>query len=211
VRAAPDQATVRLGVLAQAPTAQAAQEQVNRIANGILDAVKKLGIKPEDIQTSDLSLNPVYSQPRQGAEDTTPRITGYQASNMVNVRFRDLAKIGPVIDAGLTAGANRLDSVSFGLENDQAARAAALTNAVKAARAKAETLAKAFEVELVEILEISEGELNVNQPPFPRPLMAMAAMKSGADTSVEVGQLSVDASVSVRYRIAPAGARGGNR
>src|SRR3954451_1122455 len=61
-RVAPDEATVRPGVTAQAPTARAAQEQVNQAANAILAAVRKLGVAAEQIQTSDLSLNPVYAQ-----------------------------------------------------------------------------------------------------------------------------------------------------
>src|ERR1700709_2609382 len=81
-RVAPDEATVRLGVLAQAPTAREAQGQVNRSAQAVLDAIRKLGVAPERIQTTGLSLSPQYAQ---GRGDQPPRITGYQAANTVSV------------------------------------------------------------------------------------------------------------------------------
>jgi len=200
-RADPDEATVRLGVVGQAPSARDAQDKVSRAANSVLEAVRKLGIKAEDIQTSGLSLSPLYSQGRPGAEEQAPRITGYQASNSVTIRIEDLSKVGPVIDAGLGAGANSLDGVEFGLRNDEAARAAALTDAVRKARAKAEALAQALKVRLVEILEVAEGGVSVNPPPYPK--VARFAMAEVAETPVSSGQVGVEASVTIRYRIAP--------
>lgn len=199
-RVAPDEATVRLGVLAQAPTARAAMEEANRAANAILEAIRKLGVRAEDIQTSELNLNPVYSnQPEmRGGE---PRITGYQATNVVSVRLEKLDQVGPVVDAGLAAGANRLDGVIFGLRNDEAARATALTRAAEAGRAKAETLAKALRVRLVEIVEVVEGNVAVFTPVYRRQAMAMES--SMADTPVSAGQVGIEASVTLRYRIEP--------
>ncbi|PYQ62268.1 MAG: hypothetical protein DMF53_13370 [Acidobacteria bacterium] len=199
-RVAPDQATVRLGVLAQAPTAREAQTQVNRSAQAVLDSIRKVGIPAERIQTTGLSLNPQYAQ---GRPDQGPRITGYQASNTVTVLVEDLAKVGPVIDAGLTSGANNLDGVEFGLRKDDAARAAALTDAVHSARIKAEALARALRVKLVEIVEVAEGGVSIAPPPSPfRGKMAMAAEAMIA-TPVSAGEVGVEASVAIRWRIAP--------
>ena len=199
-RVAPDEATVRLGVLAQGATAREAQNQVNRSAQAVLDAIRKLGIPPERIQTTGLSLNPQYAQ---GKPDQGPRITGYQASNTVTVLVEDLSKVGPVIDAGLTSGANNLDGVDFGLRNDDAARAAALTGAVQSARVKAEALARALKVKLVEIVEVAEGGVAVSPPPSPfRGRIAMAA-EAMATTPVSAGEVGVEASVTIRWRIEP--------
>jgi uncharacterized protein YggE len=202
-RVAPDEATVRLGVLAQAPTAREAQDRVNRVANAVLEAVRKVGIPAERIQTTGLSLGPQYAQGRN--ESQGPRITGYQASNTVNILVQDLSKIGPVIDAGLAAGANNLDGVEFGLRNDTAARAAALTDAVAEARGKAEALAKALRVRLMEIVEVVEGSVSISPPPSPyRGRIAMAAEAMVA-TPVSAGEVGVEASVTVRWRISPEG------
>jgi uncharacterized protein len=205
-RVAPDEATVRLGVLAQAPTARAAMEEANRSANAILDAIRKLGVKAEDIQTSELNLNPVYANVPQdrGGE---PRISGYQATNVVSVRLEKLDLVGPVVDAGLAAGANRLDGVIFGLRNDEAARSTALTRAAEAARIKAETLARALRVRLVEIVEVVEGGVSVFTPMYKGARMAMETSMA-ADTPVSAGQVGIDANVTLRYRIEPCPAQG---
>jgi hypothetical protein len=197
-RVAPDEATVRLGVLAQAPTAREAQGQVNRSAQAVLDALHKLGVAPEQIQTTGLSLNPRYAQERS---EEGPRITGYQAANTVSVRLDDLAKVGPAIDAGLAAGANNLDGVDFGLRDDDAAKAAALADAVRSARGKAEALARALKVRLVEILEVAEGGVSISPPPTPFRGRAMASAMVA--TPVSAGEVGVEASVTVRWRIAP--------
>ncbi len=201
-RVAPDLATVRLGVIAQAATARAAQEQVSRTAGAVLEAIRKLGIKDEDIQTSGLSLSPLYSQddPTSGVRQA-PRITGYQANNSVTIRIEDLTKVGPVIDAGLGAGANTLDGVDFGLRNDEAARAQALADAAGKARAKARTLASALGLTLGNILEVTEGGVSVIPQPYPGYGRAVAEPSMAADTPVSAGQVGVQASVTLRYRI----------
>lgn len=203
-RVDPDEATVRLGVLAQAPTAQAAMQQVNQTANAILAAVRKLGVADKEIQTSELNLNPVYAQlsPERGGE---PRISGYQASNVVSIRLTKMDAVGPVVDAGLAAGANRLDGVSFGLQNEEPARADALAQAAAAARAKAAALAKALNVRLAGIVEVVEGGVTVFTP-MRSARMAMESM--AADTPVSAGQVGVDASLTLRYRIEPCPAQG---
>ena len=201
-RVTPDEATVRLGVSAQAPTAREAQDQVSRAAGAILEAVRRLGIPADRIQTSELNLGPVYGQGRPDREPQEPQIVGYQASNVVSVQVEQLDKVGPVIDAGLGAGANRLEGVMFGLRDDRKARAEALTQAVEAARVKADALARALKVRLVRILEVAEGGIAVTPQPFLKGRMAMetAAM---AETPVSAGQVGVSASVTVRWEIAP--------
>lgn len=204
-RVKPDEATVRLGVLSQAPTARAAMEAANRSANAILETIRALGVRAEDIQTSDLSLNPLYANvpESRGGE---PRITGYQASNIVSVRLEKLDLVGTVVDGGLAAGANRLDGVVFGLRNDAAARASALTQASEAARLKAETLAKALRVRLVEIIEVVEGGVSVFTPMYRRGMAMETSM--AADTPVSAGEVGIDANLTLRYRIEACPAQG---
>lgn len=201
-RVAPDEATVRLGVFTQAPTAREAQDQVSRTAGAILVAVRRLGIPAERIQTSELNLGPVYGQGRPGNEPEEPRIIGYQASNVVSIQVQQLDRVGPVIDAGLGAGANRLDGVTFGLRDDRQARAQALTQAVEEARVKADALARALKVRLVRILEVAEGGISVSPPPFIKG-RAMAMESMAADTPVSSGQVGVAATVTIRWEIAP--------
>lgn len=201
VRVAPDEAMVRLGVVAQEETAREAQNEASRIADAILSAVAELGVGNEAIQTSQLYLTPVYEQggPRQQVP-TEPRIIAYRASNTVSIRLADLTKIGPVIDAGIESGSNQVEGVSFQLRDDRAARQEALTAAVTEARAKAQVMATALGVELGPILDAQEGGYSIDRPEFAQ--ARMMAMEAAADTPVAPGQVTVSASVTLRYRIA---------
>lgn len=206
VRADPDEATVRLGVLAQEPTAREAQSHTNEIAAGILSGLEELDIPQSDIQTSELRLHPVYASPPQPrpsrpGEPQEPKIVAYQATNVVAVRLTDLAKVGPAIDAGLEAGANRLEGVAFGLQNDLPVRKEALRRAVREGRAKATAIAEALEVELGEVLEVGEGGVSVRMPRFSEGMAMMRAEAASATTPVAAGQIIVSAEVSIRYRI----------
>lgn len=200
VRVAPDEAMVRLGVVAQEESAREAQNEASRIADAILEAVAELGVGNEAIQTSQLYLTPVYEQggPRQQVP-TEPRIIAYRASNTVSIRLSDLTKIGPVIDAGIDNGSNQVEGVSFQVRDDRAARRDALTAAVTEAHAKAEAMAAALGVSLGPILDAREGGYSIERPEFAQ--ARMMAMEASADTPVAPGQVTVHASVTLRYRI----------
>jgi len=208
VRATPDEATVRLGVLAQEPTAREAQARANEIAAGILAGLEGLDIPPAEIQTSELRLTPVYGPPPKpqpaGTEPEEPKIVAYRATNVVTVRLEELDKVGPAIDAGLEAGANRLEGVTFGLRNDLPVRQEALRKAVTEAQAKAQALAQALNLELGEVLQVNEGGVNIRTPRFSEGMSMMRVeAASVAPTPVAAGQITVSAEVSIRYRIGP--------
>lgn len=112
VSAPPDRATVRLGATTQADEAAAAQSSVNGTLQKALDAIQKVGIPQRSIRTTGLTLSPVYA-PQKLASPETPRVVAYRAANTIEVTVDDLKLMGAVIDAGVTAGANRLEGVSF--------------------------------------------------------------------------------------------------
>jgi hypothetical protein len=200
VTAAPDEAFVRLGIVRQAPAAQAAQDQANAVAQQILNEIKKLGVMPEKIQTARLVLTPVYA-PRNPESRDAPRIVAYNASNTVTIRLDNLSLVGPVIDAGLKAGANQLEGVQFGLRNELPSRQQALKQAVNEARGKAEAMAEALHINLGEVWDVSEGA-SVS-PRFEAPLNGRVFSAAAADvaTPVSPGELNVTATVTIRYRI----------
>src|SRR5690606_16965067 len=116
----PDHAIVRLGVLADAADAASAQNQVNETMQRVLDAMRGIDVPDQALRTEDLSLYPVYGNQRPVDRDVPqePQIVGYRASNVVSVEVTELARIGEVIDAGIGAGANQLQGISFGARND---------------------------------------------------------------------------------------------
>ena len=206
VRVAPDEAVVRVGVLAEHEDAAETQDRANRIARGILDGVSELGVPEEAVQTSRLVLSPVYEQPepRPGGSrrSSAPRIVAYRATNVVSVRLEELTRIGPVIDAAIEAGANRVEGVDFRLRDDREARETALTRAVEEARGKATTIAAALGVELGPVLEAREGGVSIDVPRFaggPRALTMEA--RAAEPTPVATGDITVSANVTLRYQI----------
>ncbi|HEX2164445.1 MAG TPA: SIMPL domain-containing protein [Thermoanaerobaculia bacterium] len=210
VRQEPDEATVRLGVTAQAEDAAAAQREASEIAARILAAVTALGVPESAIQTSRLVLDPVYSQPgpeeRRGDRPYEPRIVAYRASNVVSVTLVDLEKVGPVIDAAVEAGANEVQGVDFRLRDDQAAHNQAVARAVANARATAAAMAAALGVELGPVLEAREGGAQVLYPQMDVRAYRLEAMDMAAPppppTPVSPGEVEVSARVEVTYRIA---------
>jgi uncharacterized protein YggE len=201
VEATPDEATVRLGFVRQEPTAQAAQDQANRVAQSILAEIAKLGIPASQIRTSRLTLTPIYAPgPRSDSRDA-PRIASYSASNHVSVELTNLAQVGPVIDAGLRAGANQVDGIQFRLKDDLPVREQALKKAVAEARRKAETMAEALNVRLLGVQEVSESGSSI-MPRGEGGGFATMAAREVAPTPVSPGQIEVNVSVTVKYLIA---------
>lgn len=197
VQVAPDLAQVRFGAVAQESAASAAQARVNAVVEQILAAVQELGVPAERVQTSGISLYPVYAQPRAD-EEGDPRIVGYRASNTISVEVLDVAQVGAVIDAGIQAGANQLEGVSFSLQDEAPEQRTALERAVQDARAKAEAMARALGMRLGPVLHAREGTGESVQPiAFQR--MERAATFAG--TPVEPGQLTVTAMVTIRYAL----------
>ena len=123
----------------------------------------------------------------------------YRASNTVQVEVDDLKKVGDVIDAGMKAGANRIEGVSFDLKDDTAARENAIREAIKEARAKAQTMAAALNVKLGTVHQVQEGGVHLVRPQMMAYDRAVAG--AAAATPVQPGQVHVQASVSVTYRL----------
>jgi len=187
IEAAPDLATLTAGVQSEALTAAPALAATSQAMQAVFDALAAAGIAPADMQTSQLSIDPVW------AEDGSGRIRGYSASNLVTIRVRDVARLGAVIDAASAAGANRVFGIGFELAEPRAQADAARERAVADARAKAELLAKAAGVTLGPVLSIREGG-----EPAPGPMFARAEMADAA-APVAQGVVGIDARVEIVY------------
>ncbi len=198
VRVQPDLATVRLGVQSQAQDARSAQEETNRLMQRVIQQVRQTGIPQEQIQTAQLQLEPVYAPRRPQEATTPPQVVAYRATNTVVVRIEELNRVGRVIDAGISAGANNVEGIQFGLRDDLAVRTRALAEATREARVKADAIAGGLGVRIRGIRQAQEGGAIV------RPLLqrGFAAESLQASTPVAPGQVTVSASVTVQYLIA---------
>ncbi|HYP13092.1 MAG TPA: SIMPL domain-containing protein [Bryobacteraceae bacterium] len=191
----PDQFTIQIGVVTQAATADAAAAQNSKQTTDVISAVKGALGAGVDIKTSAYSLQPNYNYRPNAA----PTITGYTANNMVQVTSSDLMLAGKVVDAATKVGANNIQGIQFSVKDEQTARAEALRQAARKARANAEALAAGLGMKLGPVISITDGE-PVRVFPVREMSMAKAAQ---ADTPVEPGNVSVHARVSVTAALIP--------
>jgi uncharacterized protein YggE len=197
VTAKPDQAHISIGVNNQAPTAEAASSQNATETSQVLDAIKRtLGTKGE-VKTAGYSVSPNYTYPKDGAP---PKIAGYNASNTVSITVNDLSLVGKLIDTATQAGANNISGISFTLRDDTAVRAQALGEAAAKARANAEAIAKALNLDVVGVLDAQASEAAPIRPLNMEAAPRMLAMAK-APTPVETGSLDVHASVIVTLEV----------
>lgn len=195
VYAKPDRAEVDLGVVTQSPDAKTAATQNAQKLERVIQQLKSQVGQNLDIKTIGYSLNPNYVYPPQGGE---PKITGYTASNVIQVRTDDLIQAGPIIDTAIQAGANNVQALRFSLKDETAVQTQALKDAASRARAKADALATSLNVKIVRVLNVVEGGETV-VPVYQRQMMAEAKMD--ASTPVEPGTIEVRGRVTLTVEI----------
>jgi hypothetical protein len=192
--AAPDLAWLRLGVDTQAGQARDALGANAAAMAKIVAALKADGIGETDVRTSNLSINPIYSD-----DPKKPRsVTGYRAGNMVTIRIRDLKQTGAIIDQVVALGANDIAALAFDLADPSALENEARAAAVRDALAKAKLYASTAGVELGAIMKITDEPAG-NIAPSPR-IFSVAPL-AGASTPVESGELTFHAAVEMTWGI----------
>ena len=191
--AAPDMATVTIGVTTQGKDAAKAQNDNAWVSNQIQAAVRGLGIEEKDIQTRNYSFYPNYSTEK----DHRNEVTGYTVNNSVIVVVRDIKLTGKVIDAALNNGANEINSLDFSASNTKAVRKVALLNAVQDARDKADVIAKGLGKRIVGIQSVSESTGYIETRRFGGNML-MAVAKDAA-TPITPGSLSLTANVHIDF------------
>lgn len=199
---APDMAVINLAVTQMEETAQAALAKNNDAVRAVLDALKADGVAERDIQTGELSIFPRYSdrQPTPQNSNPQPVIVGYQVTNSVTVRVRDLPKLGGLIDKSVKLGVNQGGQITFTNQDPKEAYQEARRKAVASAMEKAKTLAEAAGVNLGPVISISETNL---QPLAPAPMMRMAMAKEADSVPVSGGENTYSVSVELRFDIRP--------
>ncbi|MCT7374930.1 SIMPL domain-containing protein [Chelativorans salis] len=195
----PDMAVITFAVLREAETARAAMDENNAAMAAVIAALKEEGVEARDLQTGGLAINPQYVYPNERNEEERPRITGYQVTNTLTVRVRDIEKVGEVLDRSVSLGVNQGGDITFTNDDPAEALKEARTRAVEDAFAKARTLAEAASVSLGDVQEISE---QMSAPP-PQPMARAMRMEAAADSSVpiEAGENSYKVRVNVTFAL----------
>jgi len=200
VTRAPDRARVSFAIETTDADSGKAASANSAIANALTAKMAQLGLPASAVQTTGYGLN--YNPRPSKPDPASDQRYGYTVTRSIDVTVDAVDRAGAVVDAGVAAGATGVNGVSFVLRDphgaQRAAQAAALDDAVQQARA----LAGAADVRLVRILSIAPGG---SVAPAPR-LMRMApmAMTAAVPTTIDPGNLTVEAQVTLQYEIAPA-------
>ena len=192
VNVVPDLATITLGVTTMGDTAAAAMSANTDAVSAVIARLIAAKVADRDMQTSNLSVNPNWVANAAGDGQV---IKGYVAANMLTVRIKALDTTGAVLDAAITDGANTLNGLTFGLQDQRPTEDEARKLAVADALARARLLADAAGAKLGAIQSISEGGSNV-----PGPLPMFKTMDSAA-VPVAAGEVGISANVTIVWAL----------
>ncbi len=200
VSAVPDLATVNLGIQAQEASVSEAQAKAADAMAKVMAALADNGVAEKDIQTRYFNIQKVTRWDNDKQQEI---VIGYQVSNMVTVKVRDLEKVGPIIDVVSVAGGDltRVDSIGFSVEDQSSYLDEARQKAVADAAAKAQQLADMAGVKLGKPTYISEG-ISYPSPVYPQQSFARAeAAPAAAPTPISPGETKITLTVSMAYAI----------
>jgi uncharacterized protein YggE len=196
--AAPDLVSVTAGVHTTSPTAQDAMARNSATMRGVFTALEQAGIARTDISTSRLSLNPRYNYDRR--TDGQPQLIGYQASNMVTVKTRDLDKTGPLIDSMIQAGVTNINGVNFQVSSPDAAQASARMAAIEKAKIQARMMAQAAGVRLGRLLSLREGS-SPGPIYYDEVVVTASRQSAGGPPPLSAGERDIQSTVTLSYAI----------
>lgn len=190
----PDIAIISAGVTTQAATATDALGQNATRMERVRAALKRAGVVDRDIQTASISLQPQYKY----VENQAPILTGYQASNQLSVKFRDIRASGKILDALVGEGANQINGPNLTIDHPEAALDEARGKAIATGRARADLYARALGMRVIRVISVSESG-GYSSPP-PQPIMARAQM-ADAKTSIDPGEQQLQISVAMAFEL----------
>jgi uncharacterized protein len=194
----PDTASVSLGVTINAETRAEAQAEATARMDSIIAAVQAAGVEDRDIKTTSYRVDVLYDRDDNGNQT---RVIGYEVSNRIAVKVRDLDSLGALLDAVVAEGATDVYGISFSVDDPGAAASQARQLAVEDAMRKADELAAAAGVEIARVTYVTESS---SPPPAPRDFAGdrAAAAPLAADVPIQAGstQVSVDVQMTLELR-----------
>ncbi len=207
--ATPDIATFSFTVSSKKSTVAAAQEEATTKINAVTKYVKDAGIKAEDIQTTDYSVNPQYDYIQEACSNGycpggKQVLTGYEVRQTTTIKVRDASKAGDLLTGVGTKGATEVSALNFTFDDPNQSEDEARAKAIADAKGQAEELAKQLGVRIVRVVSFSESGGPIYPYAYGRGGMEVAnqAMDTKAVApDISIGQNKVSSTVSVTYEI----------
>ncbi len=187
VTAEPDMAYVSIGVLIDADTAKDGLARNSIVMAKLIDGFKALGIAPGDIQTTAVNVQPRYVQGKDGQPPTS---SGYRVANQVRLTVREIKRLGEILDAAVTLGANQVNGVTFDVSNAETLKDEARKQAMVNAKRRAELYATAAGAQLGDVLSVSDA-MNAGQ--------IVTGFVAASAVPIEAGRRTLTVGVCVTY------------
>jgi len=191
----PDIAMTTLGMISVGTTVKEAQDNNTAVMNNVIAGLKDLGVDDADIQTAQYNVYPKYTYTSIGERLDD----GYEVSQNVTVKIRDLSKANNVIALAGQFGANSVGGLQFDIDNTDALKQKARQEALQKVKAKAQQLSESLGVEIVGVMSYDEYEGGTNGPMYYK--QYAEADMGGVTPAIEAGESKVTMTVSVTYEI----------
>ena len=198
VYATPDVGLINISVKTEGKDVATATNENTVKMNEILSFIKGQGIADKDIKTTNFNINPYYEwNDKTGARS----LTGYEITQTINVKIRDLSKIGAVISGATEKGANDISSLSFIVDDDEKVKEDAKNLAIKDAQEKAKNLEKALGIKMVKIMNFSDSSYTpyVSYDQNYSYKLESAAGAGVMSPTIQTGENKITSTVSITY------------
>jgi hypothetical protein len=200
----PDLALTSFSVVTTAKTVADALAENTQKMNAVIEAVKAQGVEDKDLKTVSFNIYPKYEWYNANTcltpcPNGRQVLVGYEVSQSLQVKIRDLTKVGAVIETAAQEGANQISGLQFTIDNEDALQKEAREKAILEARTKAKELAKELDVRLGRVTNFSEAS---SYPYYYRTEAAIPSAKGGGDgLAIETGENKIEVSVTITYEI----------
>jgi uncharacterized protein YggE len=195
----PDFAEIAIGVETKGPSAAAALDAASKAVAGLSALAREAGLPPGDIGTAAVTLRPSTRTVTRPGGGLTEEPDGYIAGNVVRLRLAEMGRLGDLLRRMVETGANRIDAITFGLRDPDAAMAALQTAAARDARTRAAALAEAVGAKLGPLCTLTA----MGSEPQPFAARAMTASSKARPVPVEAGTIESSASVTAVFGLDP--------
>ncbi|MEK9175170.1 MAG: SIMPL domain-containing protein [Patescibacteria group bacterium] len=192
----PDIATISVGVIKQNVDLLKAQKEAADVIDKVLAVLKDKGVADKDQKTTSFNIYPQYDY-----RDGVQKFRAYEVRQTLEVKIRDLSKVGEILGGVAGAGANEVGSLNFTVDNPKAMQEKARAAAIEEAKTKAKTLSRDLGVRLVKIASYSESGGAQPPPIFYEKAMYGMGVGGGSDVSIPTGENEVRINVTITYEI----------
>lgn len=189
----PDMAQISLGVSARADDAAQALDAVAGSIAQMLTKLTEAGVAERDIQSTQVNLSPQYDYNRQN--DGPPKLVGFVGSSTLSVKVQELSKLGAIMTAVTSVGANEINGLQFDVKDRASAEDTARTLAIKDAMSRATVLAEAAGLKLGAVLMMQEGGATPGRP------VMMAMERASSDMPIAAGEMGINSSVTMVFEL----------